>query len=78
MTESKSLLQEALAIEQHRKIKATKFTEEDYELVIAWLWGRVTLTQLCVALENRKVKPKGYSYVSRVIREMWQAGRIKD
>jgi hypothetical protein len=72
MTKTQTLLEKALAIPNAQK---QKFSDEEIELTLAWLTGKVSLTQAAGALE---MKPSGLTHrMALIMREAYRLGKIK-
>ena len=69
-----TLLERAIATPNLKKAR-NKLSEEDLELIAAWLTGQVSHGQVSV-VKNKKGS-NVYNYLIRGIRELYSLGRIK-
>lgn len=71
----KTLLE--LALEVKRKRISNQSSDEEVELVFAWLRGEVGATQICVTLK-KKMATGNYLYWAAVtLRNAYHSGRLK-
>ncbi len=68
---TQSLLEKALEHPSGNR-KADVFDEDDFELIEAWLSGRIALAQVKRARGLPLAGTDGYSYIARGAREMWK------
>lgn len=67
----KSLLEKAQAVVLHRRT-ASEVTKEEMELALAWAQGKVSITQVAVALG---VKTGGvYPFLANALKQNYLAG----
>jgi len=70
-----SLLDKALRAEEQSTYAPT-FGEEEFELALAWLDGRIEVTQIAHALGRSHNGGTSYVFIARAIRQAYQAGRL--
>ena len=66
MSETKSLVEQAMEVQTKRRTKSS-ITEQERELALAWVHGKVSISQVAVV---RNVKTGGvYPFLAQALRE---------
>ena len=77
MEKKQTLLEKAKAYPKYTGKKRHAYSEEEIELVFAWIKGEVTNTQFTVAKGYARENISSlYSRISVVIRQAYQEGKI--
>ena len=72
---NKTLLEKALEVKRGRRLKRD-VSEEEIEVALAWMVGKVGVTQVCVAMGKKKAGTILYR-IAVVLREAYTRGKLK-